>query len=447
MLRLAADHLNRWADAPDRRPLIVRGARQVGKTWSVTDFANQRFPGGLITIDLELRRDLHRVFEGDLTATRVLSDLEVAVGRRLVPGRDLLFLDEIQACPRAIMALRSFFESFPELHVVAAGSLLEFALGDASFPVGRVEYLWLNPMNFFEFLLAIGNEVAAEVVWRGPHAVPEATHAVLLGRLRDYLFVGGMPAAVAAYARSGRLLDALRVHDLLVTSYRDDFARYRPRVRPDTLDEALTLMARSVGSQLKYTALAPDATGPTAKAAVAVLEKAQLITRVAAVSRCGVPLDAQASRRFKAIVVDVGVMQRLTGLPVEVEFAKRDLLAMHNGAVAEQFVGQELKAGGWGSAGLHYWSRATGSAEVDYVAIVGSRVRPIEVKSGPSGRLRSMHLLLKEQPECGPGIVLSEAPYAELPEQGLVFCPLYFAGSLGAGGESGRAVDAASPRS
>jgi predicted AAA+ superfamily ATPase len=152
-----------------------------------------------------------------------------------------------------------------------------------------------------------------------------------------------------------------------------------------------------------------------------------------------VPLEAAASRRFKAIVVDVGVMQRLAGLPVEVEFAKRDLLAMHNGAVAEQFVGQELRARARGSEDLHYWSREAGAAEVDYVAFVGARPRPIEVKSGPAGRLRSMHVLLREQPECGPGIVLSEAPYAELPEQGLVFCPLYFAGSLAGPGLAGDA--------
>jgi len=430
MLRLATDRLNRWAASSDRRPLIVRGARQVGKTWMVTDFAARRFPDGLITIDLELRRDLHRLFEGDLTAARLLSDLEVALRRRIVPGRDLLFLDEIQACPGAIMALRSIYESFPALHVVAAGSLLEFALGEASFPVGRVEYLWLHPMSLLEFLVAIGNEAGADVVRRGPHAVPETTHALLLACLRDYLFVGGMPAAVKAYSGSGRLMDALHVHDLLVTSYRDDFAKYRPRVRPDTLDEVLTLIARSVGSQLKYTRLAPDATGPTAKAAVAVLENAQLVTRVDAVNRCGVPLGAQTSRRFKAIVVDVGLMQRFAGLPVEVEFAKRDLMALHNGAVAEQFVGQELRAGGAGGDSLHYWSRATGSAEVDYVALVGSRVQPVEVKSGPSGRLRGLHQLLHEQPDCAPGIVLSEAPYAQLPEQGLVFCPLYFAGSL-----------------
>lgn len=447
MLRLATEKLARWADAPGRRPLLVRGARQVGKTWLVMDFARARFPAGAITVDLEVRRDLHSVFAGDLTAARVLSDLELALGRRIVPGHDLLFLDEIQACPRALMALRSFFEQLPELHVVAAGSLLELAVGEASFPVGRVEYLWLYPMSFAEFLSAAGNEVAAGVVRGGPRPLSEASHVALLSLLGDYFRVGGMPAAVAAYATSGSMLEASHVHDLLVTSFRDDFAKYRPRVSPDTLDDVLTLTARSVGSQLKYARLAPDATGPTAKSAFGVLERAQLVSRVGAVSRCGLPLAGGAGRRFKAIVLDVGVMQRLAGIPMDVQVGKRDLLAIHNGAVAEQFVGQELRScGGEDSEDLHYWSRAKGAAEVDYLARTGASVRPVEVKSGPAGRLRSLHQLLLEQPECAPGVVLSEAAYAELPEQGLVFCPLYFAGSLGRSAFAASAVDAAQPR-
>jgi predicted AAA+ superfamily ATPase len=419
----------------------------VGKTWLVTDFARTRFPSGPVTVDLEVRRDLHSVFAGDLTATRVLSDLELALGRRIVPGDDLLFLDEIQACPRAIMALRSFFEELPELHVVAAGSLLEFAVGETSFPVGRVEYLRLYPMSFAEFLSAVGNEVAAGVVRGGPQPLPEASHATLLSLLGDYFRVGGMPAAVAAYTTSGSVLEASRVHDLLVTSFRDDFARYRPRVSPDTLDDVLTLTARSVGSQLKYARLAPDATGPTAKSAFGVLERAQLVSRVGAASRCGLPLAVGTGRRSKAIVLDVGVMQRLAGIPMDVQVGKRDLLAIHNGAVAEQFVGQELRScGGEGSEDLHYWSREQGAAEVDYLARTGTSVRPVEVKSGPAGRLRSLHQLLLDQPECAPGVVLSEAPYAELPEQGLVFCPLYFAGSLGRSAFTASAADAAQPR-
>jgi uncharacterized protein len=433
VLRLATERLLAWADSPDRRPLIVRGARQVGKTWAVTNFADQRFPGGLVTIDLERRRDLHRVFEGDLSPTRLLSELEIAAGRRITPGRDVLFFDEIQACPRAIMALRYFYETCPEFHVIAAGSLLEFALGGIPFPVGRVEYLWMRPMNFLEYLLAIGNEVAAEVVRRGPHRTTDTAHQILLTHLRDYLFVGGMPAAVKAYATSSRLLDALRIQDDLITSYRDDFVKYRPRVRDDALlSEVLTSVARSVGSQLKYARLAESGSDPTIKIAFTLLEKAQLVCRIVAVSHCGMPLAARVSRRFKAITLDVGLMQRMTGLPIDVELAKNDLLDIHNGAVAEQFVGQELISTAATNDGLHYWSRAAknSSAEVDYLTPVENGIRPVEVKSGSSGSLRSLHVLLAEHPECAPGIVLSERPYEELSEQKLLFIPLYFAGSL-----------------
>jgi len=437
MRRFVTDRLLTWADSPARRPLLVRGARQVGKTWAVEDLGNRRFPGGLVTFDLERRRDLHRVFDGDLDPGRVLLELEVALGRRIKAGNDLLFFDEIQACPRAIMALRYFYESMPELHVVAAGSLLELALGEIPFPVGRVESLRVRPLSFVEYLWGIGHDMAAEVVREGPHSVPAATHELLLGHVRDYLFVGGMPAAVNAYVRSGSLLSALRVQDDLITSYRDDFAKYRPRVREDTLDEVLTSVARSVGSQLKYARLATSATDPTVKRAFSQLEKAHLVCRVEAVKHVGLPLGAATSRRFKAIVLDVGLMQRLAGLPTSIELAKSDLLGIHNGAVAEQFVGQEMYAAKYGDDDLYYWSRdaRSSTAEVDYLAQVGTRVRAIEVKSGSSGRLKSLHLLLAEQPEIAPGLVLSEAPYAEQPEQRIVFVPLYFAGNLGTTGD------------
>jgi predicted AAA+ superfamily ATPase len=372
------------------------------------------------------------VFGDDLDPTRVLSELEAVLGRHVVPGRDLLFIDEIQACPRAIVALRYFYESCPGLHVIAAGSLLEFSLGEVSFPVGRVEYLWMHPMNFLEYLWGVGNEVAAEIVERGPCSVAEVTHQALLGHVRDYLFVGGMPAAVNAYVGTGKLLDALRVHEDIITSLRDDFVKYRPRVREETLDEVLTSVARSVGSQIIYTQLAAAPTDPTIKTAFTLLERAQLVHRVADVKRVGLPLGPGTSRRFKAILVDVGLMQSLASLPSAAELARTDLLGIHNGAVAEQFVGQELRAAEKGRDGLFYWSRAAKSstAEVDFVMRIGTRARPVEVKSGPAGRLKSLHLLLAEHPGSAPGIVLSEGPYSELPEQRLVFVPLYFAGSL-----------------
>ena len=432
MERHATRHLTTWADTPKRRPMVIRGVRQVGKTWLVRDLAARRFAGHLHSIDLERRRDLHPIFAGDLDPVRIVSALEAMLGERIVPGRDLLFLDEIQACPRAIVALRYFYEELPELHVIAAGSLLEFALGGISVPVGRVDYLWLRPVTFSEYLAGIGNEVAAEIVAAGPRQVADTTHRMLLGHLRDYLFVGGMPAAVQAYAESGRLLDAFDVHESIVATCRDDFLKYQPRTGIDYLDDVLTSVARSVGQQLKYARLSTLATPPTVKRAFALLERAQLVRRIRGLKHVGLPLGADASRSFKALVVDVGLMQRLAGLPSTVELAKTDLLGIYNGAVAEQYVGQELAAVPQRHEDLFYWARAAKSstAEVDYVVRIGTSARPVEVKSGPAGRLRSMHILLAQQPEVAPGIVLSEAPYAELSEQNLVFVPLYFAGSL-----------------
>jgi predicted AAA+ superfamily ATPase len=432
MKRSATDDLLAWTESSRRRPLVVRGARQVGKTWAVNDLGSRRFAGHMHTIDLERRRDLHLLFEGGLDTRRILSELETALGSRIVPGRDLLFIDEIQACPRAIVALRYFYEDVPELHVIAAGSLLEFALESISVPVGRVQYLWLHPMTFAEYLQGVGNDVAADVVGMGPHPVGETTHAALLQHLKDYLFVGGMPAAVGAFSQTGRLLDAFAVQEDILASYRDDFLKYRPRTGIDTLHDVLVSLGRSVGDQIILSKLSDRGAHGTISKALTLLERAQLVRRIDAVHHLGLPLDARATRRFKAIVVDVGLMQRLAGLPASVELRHEDLLAIHNGAVAEQFVGQELAARASGHEHLHYWSRnARGSsAEVDYVVRLGARARPLEVKSGPAGRLRSLHLLLGQHPEAAPGIVLSTAPYAELPEHSILFAPLYFAGSL-----------------
>ena len=431
MKRLITDQLGSWARSQRRKPLLLRGARQVGKTWAVEDFGERHFAGQLRTIDLEKRRDLHRIFSGDLTATRMLSQLELALDARIEPGRDVLFLDEIQACPRAIVALRYLYEELPDLHVIAAGSLIEFALGQLSFPVGRVQFLNVYPMTFLEFLWANGHDRAAEIVQQGPALLDDVTHELLLGRLREYLFVGGLPEAVRVFTGSGLLRDAFLAQDEVVEAYRADFGKYAPRVSRDTLDEVLTSVAQAVGTQIKFSNLAEGPTIPTIKNAFTLLERAQVIHRVAAAKQVGLPLGAGASsRRFKAIMVDLGLLHRLTRAPLDAAFATVDLLGIYKGALAEQYVGQELHA--TGERELHYWSRAARSstAEVDYLAGSAGRMAPIEVKSGPAGRLRSMHQLLLEHPQCAPGFVLSEAPFAELPEQGLVFVPLYYAGSL-----------------
>ena len=229
MKRWVASQLLAWKDSPRRKPLILRGARQVGKTWLVENVLAGAFDR-FVKIDLEKRRDLHAYFDGSLEPQTLLKYLELASGR-IVPGETLLFFDEIQACPRAIMALRYFYEQMPDLHIVAAGSLLEFAFGEISVPVGRLQYLHVHPMTFYEYLLAMGKEPAADYSLSSPEAVPEAIQSTILDELRNYFFVGGMPEAVRSYRDT-------EVHGVgfpgPIGNYRILSAMTSPSIKPST---------------------------------------------------------------------------------------------------------------------------------------------------------------------------------------------------------------------
>lgn len=431
MFRFAQLQIEQWTASPRRKPLIVRGARQVGKTWLVEHVAAAAFES-VVTIDLEKRRDLHALFGDNLDPHLILRQLEVQSGRRIIPGRTLLFIDEIQACPRAIVALRYFHEQLPALHVIAAGSLLEFALGEISVPVGRVQYLHLHPMTFCEYLRGIGNDVAAETAALHPSTVDPGIQRQLLAELKTYFFVGGMPECVQAYRDTRSLVEAFKVQAEIVQAARDDFAKYTPRVDRGCLDSVLASVARQVGEQIKYARLDSGHSGPTNRRGFDLLCKARLVHKIAAASPAGLPLGATGGgKRFKAALLDIGLMQHLCHLPVELEMRESDLLAIYRGKLAEQFVAQELVARH--SSDLFYWSReARGStAEVDFLIAREGNVVPVEVKSGSGGSLRSLHLLLATYPSCPEGIVLCSGPFAHRPEQRLTFMPLYAAASLG----------------
>jgi len=428
MKRSILQKLLAWKNQKRRKPLILRGARQVGKTWSVIDFGKLSFKGKVHVVDLEKHLDWHRIFSGNLAAGRILSELEILLNEKIIPGKDLLFLDEIQSCPRAITALRYFYEECPKLHVIAAGSLLEFAMKEISFPVGRVQFLNMVPMSFPEFLQATGKTAAADILLSALQKQPDSVHALLLEELRRYLFIGGMPEAVLAYARSGKMRDAFEVQAELANAYRQDFAKYAPYSDKRCLNSVFSSTARSVGQQIKYTHLAEGFTIPTIKKAFDLLGLAQVIRKVSSSSPAGLPLGASASeRKFKAHLVDVGLMQHLCGMPIDIEYHRSDLLSIYRGAMAEQFVGQEFVAAG--QEELYYWSREakSSSAEVDFLITINGRIHPVEIKSGASGRLRSLHLLLETYPNCPSGYVFSTRPYSELPKQKLIFLPLYYA--------------------
>ena len=326
-----------------------------------------------------------------------------------------------------IMALRYLYEELPDLHVIAAGSLLEFAVADIPFPVGRIQFLEMHPMIFAEFLWATGQDRLAEIVLGVPETVPDSVHQLLMSELKKYCFIGGMPEAVARYVETASIQQAAQVIGDLCETYRHDFSKYSRRADPDCLDAVFRSLARNLSHQVKYSRLS-DAWAPTTvKRAVNLLHKARVIRRVPSASPSGLPLGASASdRKFKTIMVDVGIWQHLSGMRIDTAYAEDDLLAMYRGAMAEQFVGQEMMVSQ--GSDLYYWAREArgSSAEVDYLAVVHDSIFGVEVKSGPAGRLRSMHLLLQTYQNCAGGMVFSAGPYSEFPEQRLTFIPLYF---------------------
>lgn len=430
MQRTVQHQLRQWKAAPRRKPLIIRGGRQVGKTWSVEQFGRDEF-AATVKVDLEKRADLHPLFAGDLDSATVLPRLEVAAGRRIIPGETLLFLDEIQACPRALTALRYLYEGVPELHVIAAGSLLEFALGDISFPVGRVQLLNMYPLTFAEFVLASGNQPLYEILQGAPKALDEVTHRLLLAQLRTYFFVGGMPEAVTAFLGERSMLAAFAVQSEIIDAYRQDFSKYAPRADKDCLNQVLASCAAGVGEQIKYSRLAQGFSNPTIHKAFDLLCMAEVLHKIPAAKAPVLPFGSNLNgKRFKASMIDIGLMQRLTHLPVNVELQQQDLLAIYRGKLAEQYAAQELLTSQ--NRELYYWAREDhgSSAEVDYMIQVQDRVCPVEVKSGAGGTLRSMRMLLDAYPHVPEGIVLSGGSYGWRPELRLRFVPLYFAGSV-----------------
>jgi len=431
MYRFMEDKLVNWKRKRNRKPLVVRGVRQVGKTYSIIEFGKKYFRGKVHRIDLEKRPDLHPIFEQNMDVKRIIADLELVLNIRIEPGKDLLFIDEIQSCPRALMSLRYFYEDMPDLHIIAAGSLLEFALKEISFPVGRVRFLEMFPMSFKEFLIAQGNDKAVESLERPLNQISRVAHQYLIDELRKYFFVGGMPESVKAYTESGKFQESFEVQTSLIEAFREDFLKYAPYANKQCMNAVLINSARRVGKQVVYTRLADGFTVPTIKKAFDLLSKAHLVYRVPAASPAGVPLGASASaRKFKVLFVDIGLLQNLCGIRAGEEYYKKNLLDIYNGALAEQFVGQEIMSGL--SSGIFYWSREAKSstAEVDYLVEKDGLIYPIEVKNGPTGKLKSLHLLLKTYSNIPCGYVLNSSPYGFITEQKLKFVPLYAAGEM-----------------
>ena len=402
--------LGDWLRSPRRKPLVIRGARQVGKSTLVELFC-EAAGRDLVAVNLERHPDLAEALDRLGADPGALLHLIEAVADARLSARGVLFLDEIQAAPRALASLRYFLEDMPDRPVVAAGSLMEFTLAGAAFPmpVGRVEYLHMGPMTFTEFLRGVGKDRLADEIegfeWPSGGEAPgpdPVIHRRLLESLRLYQFVGGMPEAVRAYAESASLRAVGAVHAGIIETYRDDFPRYAARRDLTRMLRVFNFATRQAGRKVKYSNVSPDEQSATIRRDVELLAMARVIARVTHSHCSGLPLQADTKDNvFKLIFLDVGLMNAICGLGWEVMASRSDADLVNAGAGAEQFIGQHLQylLAERPNRELTYWLREgrSSNAEVDYVAEFGGHVVPIEVKAGRAGALKSLHQFVAEK--------------------------------------------------
>ncbi|OGT47179.1 MAG: hypothetical protein A3F17_01245, partial [Gammaproteobacteria bacterium RIFCSPHIGHO2_12_FULL_41_15] len=381
-----------------------------------------------ITINFELQPEYKDCFHS-LQPETILNQLEGLLGTPIHREQSLLFLDEIQECPRAIMALRYFKEQMPKLAVIAAGSLLEFALRDENFrmPVGRVEFAYLKPLSFYEYLQARGYETLLTLLRNTSLTQPPTSviHKKLLELVKEYTLVGGMPAAVNAFLQTGRYQDCQHMQTVILSTYRNDFGKYANQAHHKYLQKVFTQTPGLVGKSIKYTQFDQEMRSRDLKTAIQNLTDAGILYRVIATAASGLPLNIHSNDKlFKLLLLDVGLVSRAMGIGVH-ELVGNTLL-LNKGAITEQWVGQELLAYRDPSeeTDLFYWCRnKPGSqAEVDYVIHADSHIIPIEVKTGATGQLKSLQLFLKEK-NIPVGVRISQHPLSTVDQ--IMSVPFY----------------------
>jgi predicted AAA+ superfamily ATPase len=421
-----------WKTDTDRKPLLIRGARQVGKSSSIEHFGSHF--DHFVTVNFERNKQIQTIFDGDLDVKEICLKLSVQFKKPIIPEKTLLFFDEIQSCPNAIMSLRYFYEDYPELHVIAAGSLLEFALEELpTFGVGRIDSLFMYPFSFQEFMLACGEELLWNEVCKSSPEKPlfSVFHEKCLDLLKKYLVIGGMPAVVSNFMENNDILKVQQALDRLILSFQNDFAKYKKKLPAILLREVFASVVKQSGGKFIF-AKAAETNQYNIKQAVNMLVMAGLVIPVASSVANGIPLGAEVNhKKCKMLLLDTGIFQRLLDLQLSEILFSDDFEVINKGAIAEQFVGLELikNSSPYTPENLYFWIREKekSQAEVDYLIQRDEKIIPIEVKSGKSGKMQSMHLFLAEK-QCEYGIRTSLENFAEY--DNIRVYPLYAIGNI-----------------
>lgn len=428
------DHfLMEWKAESDRKPLLLRGARQVGKTSAVKNFSsNFKY---FLSINFDERRDYVKVFETTNGIEDVCEQLSLITGTPIIAGETLVFFDEIQVSVQALQMLRYFYEKMPELHVIAAGSLLEFALEEIpAFGAGRVRSVFMYPFSFEEFLVAIGESALIPKILQADyqHPLQIVIHQKLSGLYKKFLLIGGMPEAVRAYVKGASILNIQRVLNDLIIALEADFAKYKKRFPGGRLTEVFRAIAYQTGQKFTYSYDKGSLSNVQIKEAIRLLSMAGIVYPVIHTAANGIPLGAEINpKKIKYLLYDTGIFQRLLGLELGDMMIQDDFTAINKGNIVELSVGLELikNTDPFEPAHLYYWHREAqnSQAEVDYVIQSGNEIYPVEVKSGTKGSMRSMYLFMKEK-KIMLGYRLSFENFSSMDSVKII--PVYAAGKL-----------------
>ena len=424
MYRIAIEKLYKWKNSKRRKPLIIEGARQVGKTWLMKEFGEQAY-ADTVYINFDSNSRMADLFSADLDTDRLIMGLELYAGRKINPENTLLIFDEVQEVPRALASLKYFYENAPQYHIVCAGSLLGIALHQGtSFPVGKVDFLKLYPLSFSEFLMATGNERCAELFKKQDYEMITSFKQTYIDALKHYYFVGGMPEAVQSFAESKDFNEVRAIQKRILAAYEQDFSKHAP----NEIVPKIRMLWNSIPSQLArenkkfiYGLVREGGRAREYETAIMWLSDCGLVHKVSRVNAAGIPLKAYEDlKAFKLFIVDVGLLGCMTGLRQRTLLDGDDLFVEFKGALTEQYVCQQLKT--IEDLGIYYYTNDRGSCEIDFVVDTGEQIVPIEVKAETNLRAKSLKTY-RERFEPELSVRTSMADYKK--EDWLLNLPLY----------------------
>jgi len=424
MYRVAIEKLYKWKESKRRKPLIIEGARQVGKTWLMKEFGSKAY-ANTVYINFDSNSRMAELFASDLNTDRLIMGLELYTGRKIEADNTLLIFDEVQEVPRALSSLKYFYENAPQYHIICAGSLLGIALhGGTSFPVGKVDFLKLFPLSFKEFLMATGSERFAKLLDEQDYEMITSFKQTYIDALKHYYFVGGMPEAVQSFAENKDFNEVRDIQKRILAAYEQDFSKHAPY----EIVPKIRMIWNSIPSQLAkenkkfiYGLVREGGRAKEYETAIMWLTDCGLVHKVSRVNAAGLPLKAYEDlRSFKLFIVDVGLLGCMTGLHQRTLLDGNDLFAEFKGALTEQYVCQQLKT--IEDLGVYYYTNDRGSCEIDFIIDTSEQIIPVEVKAEVNLKAKSLRAY-REKFEPDISVRTSMADYKK--EDWLVNLPLY----------------------